>query len=514
VQPGGEQTVDGSRDRGSVAFLGGIAAALGLLVIMMLLLAAQESFSRDDFISLAHVRKPVWSWLDTYLPLEKRWGWAYRPLGTDTYFYVCSKLFGWNPLAFFSVSLGLHFLTSILVYRVAIQLGFERRVAVVTGLLAVSRHPTLWQICYASAFYPVATVFLALLATSLFLDYARKGAMRFQAGSCLALSLALLCSEFPIGLPVLYVFLSLWASSTNPAGRLDTKELIPSVATLLRAVRRALPQFAIVALYLVVRLGVIASARAPASYGVNFAPQHLVWRVLQQIFYLFSDWPTLFAAGLLILAITSLVMVSEERREILRWLLPVNAICVLWILGTVAPFLVLNFSHSRYSVVFEVPTALLVGSYLSALWYLYGRRHRKALEVALVVLAFAALPYRTVWERSHKLYGSHSTSLLTAVSESYPDIEPNTHVVLLYNAPGLASYAGGSLFRNNVYGGDAARQAYWPGKGLTMDFHNLWEQPVSGDCERCVYFQLLPELEVAAAEKRFLEFRSPYYEGP
>jgi len=506
--------VGGGRDRGSVAFLAGIAAALGLLVVMMLLLASQESFSRDDFISLAHVRKPVWSWLDTYLPLEKRWWWAYRPLGTDTYFYACIKLFGWNPLAFFSVSLGLHFLTSVLVYRVAVQLGFKPQIAVVTGLLAVSRHPTLWQITYASAFYYVGAIFLALLATSLFIDYARKGAMRLQVGSCLALSLALLCSEFPIALPVFYVFLSLWVSSTDPDGRLDTEELIPSVATLFRAARRALPQFAIVALYLVVRLGVIASARAPASYGLNFAPQHLLWRLLLQIFYVFRDWPTLFAAGLLILAITTLVMVSEERREILRWLLPVNAICVLWIVGTVALFLALDFTHSRYSVVIEVPTCLLLGSYLSAFWHLYGRRHRKALEVALVVLAFAALPYRTVWERSQKFYGIHSASLLKAVSENYPDIEPHTKVVLLYNAPGLASYAGGVLFRRNVYGGDAALQAYWPGKGLTMDFHNLWEQPLSGDCERCIYFQLLPKLEVASAEKRFLEFRAPYYEGP
>jgi len=511
VQPGGEQTAEGGRNHGSPAFLMGVAGALGLLVVLTLLLASRESFSRDDFGFLLHVQSPTWSWLDTYLPLDKRGWWAYRPLGTDTYFYSCFKLFGWNPMGFFSVSLGLHFLTGLIVYRLAIQLGFEPRIAIVTAFLAVSRHPTLWGIYYASVFHYVGAVFFSLLATSLFLDYARQGGGRLQVASCLALTLALLCNEFPVTLPVFFVFLSVWVSSTDPDGRLKSDGLIPSAAVFVRAARRALPQLAIAGLYLVVRLGVIAPAALPTHYDVSFAPRYLLQHLRVQIFYVFGDQPTLLAACLLILAIATLAMASVEGRRLLRWLTPLNAICVLWIVAVLTPFLILTLSHSRFSTPAEAPLCLLLGSYLSVFWSLYGHRHRRALEVALVLLVFAALPYRTLWERSHELYGVHAANLLKAVHETYPDIELRTEVVLLYNAPGLASYAGGSLFRRNAYGGNSALQAYWPRKRLTMDLHNLWEEPVSGDCASCVYLQLLPNLEVAPAEKRFLEFRSPYY---
>ena len=70
------------------AFLIGAAAAFLLLATMSLLVASRESFSRDDFGFLAFVQKPVWSWLDIYLPLEQRWWWAYRPLRMESFFYL------------------------------------------------------------------------------------------------------------------------------------------------------------------------------------------------------------------------------------------------------------------------------------------------------------------------------------------------------------------------------------------------------------------------------------------
>ena len=102
--------------------------------------ATREWFSRDDFAFLAYVQQPeIFGWRRAFLPLEERFWTFYRPLSMETYFWVNHRLFGLEASGFFAVSLGLHFATGLLVFRVARQLGFDPRVAAATGLLDVSR---------------------------------------------------------------------------------------------------------------------------------------------------------------------------------------------------------------------------------------------------------------------------------------------------------------------------------------------------------------------------------------
>jgi len=215
-----------------------------------------------------------------------------------------------------------------------------------------------------------------------------------------------------------------------------------------------------------------------------------------------------------VLAIAARLVATREGRAILPWLLPVTSICAIWIVGALTPFLGIKFTHPRFSTAVEAPVCLLLGGYLSALWRLYGRNHPKVLELALVLLVFAALPYQTLWDRSHSLYGAQALTLVEVIRESHPEIEPGSEVVILYNAPGLAHGRRANRFRFDSAGGRVALAVYLPEKKLDVSFHNLRRSPVSVSCEDCTYLQLLPSLELMPAERRYLELQPPPLESP
>lgn len=483
------------------AFLTGAAAAFLLLAAMSLLVASRESFSRDDFGFLAFVQKPIWSWLDIYLPIDQRWWWAYRPLGMESFFYFGFRVFGLDAFGYFAVSLFLHYLTGILVFRIARQLGFGFHIAVVTALLAVSRHPTMAVIFYGSVFHYVAAGFFCLLSTSLFIDYMRRGSPYRELLSCLALLLALLCNEFAVVYPAVFLLLSL---------HLGGWEI--SSASLLRALRRCAPQLLLAAFYLYFRFEVIAPVRTHSGYAARYGLGHLAENFAAQLYYFFGDTPSLVVSLLLVAAAATLAGRGAAGRERMRsWLVPLNLLCLAWLLLVLTPFVVLGASHPRFSKPIEVPLCLLFGGYLDVLWRSLPARRRPAGEIALLVLVFAALPYHTLWLRSQELVGEHARQLVEVIQQEHPRLAPGSRVVILHNAPGLGSHAGGARYKRNIFGGDALLHAHFPGRGLSLELYDLWRSPPPERCKRCVYLQLLPDLSVAPAEKAFLEFRSPYH---
>ncbi|MBW2419028.1 MAG: hypothetical protein JRH19_10805 [Deltaproteobacteria bacterium] len=483
------------------AFLAGVAAAFLLLVVMSLLVASREYFSRDDFGFLAFVQKPVWSWADIYLPLEQRWWWAYRPLGMESFFYLCFQAFGLDAFAYFAVALFLHYLSGLVVFRLARQLGFGFHAAVATALLALSRHPTMAVIFYGSVFHYVAAGFFCLLSTHFFVDHARRGSLLPELLSCVALFLGLLCNEFAVVYPALFLLLSLHLDGWVISG-----------STALRALKRCAPQLLLAAFYLYFRFEMIAPVKTHSGYTARYGLDHLAGNFGAQLYYFFGDPPTLGAGVLLLAAAATLAARSASGRERMRsWLLPLSGVSAAWILLVLTPFIVLGASHPRFSKPIEVPLCLIFGGCLDLLWRSLPRHRRRAGEMALVLLLFAALPYHTLWLRSQALLGVHALQLVTAIQTEQPRLAPDSRVVILYNAPGLGSHAGGARFKRNVFGGNALLHSHFPGQGLSLVLHDLWRSPVDERCDRCIYLQLLPDLTLAPAEKAFLEFRSPYH---
>jgi hypothetical protein len=84
-------------------------------------------------------------------PQERIW-WSYRPLTTDTFFFVGFRLLGLNPLGYLLISLGAHFACGLIVYRFARRFGLSSQVSTATALLSVSRPPALGEMFWISNF--------------------------------------------------------------------------------------------------------------------------------------------------------------------------------------------------------------------------------------------------------------------------------------------------------------------------------------------------------------------------
>ena len=490
-------------------FLLGIAGVAALFLAMMLITAERESFTRDDFAFLAYVQRPHWSWLEVYLPIEERWWWAYRPLGMQTFFYFGYQLFGLNAFGFFSVAIALHFATGLLAYRLMLRLSFVPVVAAAAALLSITRFPTASDIFYGSVFHYTAATFLSLLAMILFVDYARSGRASKAAGSAVCIVLGLLCNEFVIIYPFLFIFLSLYCDAEVPGASSWSPDAIR------RAMWRASPYLAIAALYWVFRFHVIADVAMNRAYGQSFAPWLIRQNVGKMIFFFFGDLPTM--AGFILIAAASIAVIFQTKNRALgtdTWWLRTGLLCGVWIVGLLAPFAILIVSHARFAKPLEVPISIFFAIPLQLVWLGASPKFAKALQMALVAMLLLGLPYQTLRQRYLSPVGAYPLALAQAIETHHPNIDVGSRVVLLYNAPGLASHAGGEKFKRFAFGGTAALQAYFQERQLTMRVHNLWKHPIEPGCKNCVYLQLLPKLKIVPAKRRFIRYRTPYPEEP
>ncbi len=488
------------------AFQIGIASVALLFLAMMLATARQESFTRDDFAFLAYVQRPHWSWQEVYLPFQERWWWAYRPLGMQTFFYGCFQLFGLDAFGYFVTAITVHFATGWVAFRLMLRLAFAPEVAAATALLTITRFPAANDIFYGSVFHYTAAILLTLLAMNLFIDFARSGDRSKAAGAVVCIFLGLLCNEFVIIYPVFFVFLSLYCDAGESGG---PRISLPAIK---RAISRALPHLVVALAYWYFRFHLIAEVATNSAYAQSLKPW-LIRRNSGRLLYLFfGDIETLVGFALLVAASLCLVLWGRAGGRVGDWWLRTAALCGVWIIGLLAPFAILMVSHARFVKPLEVPLCILLAVLLQLVWRIHAERHKRALQFALIAVTLVALPYQTLWERYHEPLGAYPLALAEAVRAHSPAIGVGSSLVLLYNAPGLASHAGGEKFKRFSFGGTAALQAYFQDRQLTLKLHNLWKRPVEPGCGDCVYLQLLPKLAVVPAEEQFITYQPPYPE--
>ncbi len=479
----------------------GLAGAALLLLGLLLFAAAHESFSRDDFAFLAYVQKTNWSWSEVYFPIEERWWWAYRPLGMQTFFWFGFQLFGMNSFGYFGIAILVHFATGYLAYLLMMRLGFSSAIAMLGALLSISRYPAMRDVLYGAVFHYSAAILFSLLARIAFIDFLRSRELNRQLLSCLFYGLGLLCNEYMVVVPVALLGLAWW-EERSAFGATSAS----------RALWRIAPQGVMAAGFLGFRFFVIAPVATHRAYTQSSDPLFIAGNAIEQTFFVFGNMVTLVIAGLVIGIACLFALRSETGRERFRsWLLPLHLLCGVWILVAVTPFATLIVSHARFSRPIELPLCILFAGYLDVLWRaLPDATSRRWLTAALVLLAFAALPYATIAYRYQNPLGIYGEGLAETIRRDLEKVEKHSRIVLLYNAPGLASHAGGAKFKRNVFGGTAALQAHFNDKQLAMRLHDLWKSPVARPCERCVFLQLMPGLEVELAEPRFIEFQTPY----
>jgi hypothetical protein len=497
----------------SRAFDLGLAGALLLAMALSVYVATQEWFSRDDFLFLARVQGEAWSWRDAFLPLEHRTWAFYRPLSFDAWFRLGFLVFGMNALGFFLVSLALHFVTGVLVHRLAVQLGFAAPVAAATAILAVTRAPSLTEIFYGSCFMYVSEVFFALACLTFFLDHLRGGGRRAQILSTLALGLAFLCNEIALAVPILLLGIPVCLGRAALPG-LSPRRLLVAAA----------PHLGLTAVYAVFRFALLAPVDnpywheivQPTRYAPTLGPQVLDHGA-GLVANVFAGGPGFVAAALVVCALAALALHGAERGGLpAPWEVPlrISAASLGWLAVVLVPFATLPIPEARWSMNLEVPLCLLVGAWLDAAWKARAPTRPRLAEAALVLLLFASLPYGELRARAADPVGGPPRALARWIESQSPPLPPRSRLIVLYGAPGLAGAEDAKRLRYASFGRQLL-DALRPGQALRLHLHDLGarDAPLPPRPEH-VFLALRPGFEIERAGPALLERELPRAPGP
>lgn len=477
----------------SIGFRLGAGALLGIWILASFWLASLEWFSRDDFAFLALVRSPeAWSWSELFWPVGERFWPFYRPLAMESYFRLSHAAFGLEAFGYFAVSLGVHFASGALVYRIARQLGQGSGVAFVVAFLSVSRHPSLDEIFYGSVFHFVISVFFVLLAVTAYLDGVERRSRVALCLSALAQALALLCNEVNVLIPLLALSAQ-WAR--DPRRFASARSLRATLTPLL-------PHAILIAVYLPIRFGVFAEVQRSPLY-TPFLGEHVARNAAGNLAFVFQGGtgPWLAALAVVGWGVLGAAMRADQRGALLRRATGLIAWCAL----AVGPFALLPYSQVRYGIMLEAPLCLLMGAFLAAGWNWLGRTHWGRAEALALAVCLVSLPRVTFAERMEEPRGVYALRLLDCI-EGHPDVlEKGGRVVVLYGAQGLASQATTTRYRILVYNLTVVAAVH-PEVPLSLRFHDL-----SRRSERSVirpgsvYLELRPDLSVHPAQQSLLD---------
>ncbi|MBY0274866.1 hypothetical protein K2Z84_05970, partial [Candidatus Binatia bacterium] len=335
-----------------------VAAALlaGAIVALCIGLARREFFFGDDFIFLRLAQEPR-DWLQIFLPFRHRVWWSYRPLSIEVFFSTMSRLVGLAAFPYLVSSIVLHAATSALVWRLARQLGIERRAAIAAAVLSLGMYPSLnGELFWVSAFQTVSGCFFYVLALTAFADHVRsRGGTSTLLLACASLLVGLACNELVVTLPGAAVLLA-WALADGSA-----------VARARAALRRSAPLIAIVLLYVPFRYLLIARPDY-AMPAVN-AP-HLGWHVVgnfELLLRYLTNVDTLLATVYAAVAVAGWIVVLRLGAGAPARLARQAVAAGGWLLCTMVPFLAAALVPHRAAMVMEAPFCVLVAAHLDPL---------------------------------------------------------------------------------------------------------------------------------------------------
>lgn len=453
-----------------------VAAAAAISVWV----ASQEWFYGDDFIFLRLAQMPR-DWWQIFVPIEPRLWWSYRPLTIEVFFSTVFALFGMDAFPYLLVVVAFHFASGVVLYRIALQLGFTRRLAFFAGCLLVLMYPSLHEMFWASALQPIAAVFFYLLSITCFLSYQSGAGRRWLFASLGSQILLALSNELGVTLPGVLGALAIAEGRGSLRARLG------------EAVRLVWPHALLLAAYLVFRFALLAPSRmsAPAFYYEPHVGLHML-RNLGSYFFLLVHEQWLHGAGaLLVVALGWAAALTDSRRQSLASLRRRSVLTLAWMILAMTPYIGIWYAQHRMVLVIEAPFCLLVAAHLEAIWARWGRRQPQLLEGALVILLAVAVPYQTLWNRGQKPLGELNRQIVQLMRDYYPDPPRGTCVAL--QAEDAERWKAGDLFAV-WFVTSGLLSAVYPERGVELQVPNhksLRDEPPA----RCLVIEIVSREE-------------------
>jgi len=234
-------------------------------------------FVGDDYIQFDYVKqfwqRPYLAWqlLNPYTLT-----WYYRP-PQNLWFLLNRQIFGYNPMGYYILQLGIHSLAVALLYHVARQFGLSRFAAVSTAVLFAIHSHWVDVVTWISSIAIVMEAIFSLLTLSVWLSYLKRPSIiKLSLTFALAL-LALITHEEGVILP-LFLLLILLHQRRSPAPKRKKSRITQYASRIIRSEAIFFTLLGLITLaYLYIQftrpnITLDAASRAPADLLAALSP--------------------------------------------------------------------------------------------------------------------------------------------------------------------------------------------------------------------------------------------------
>lgn len=397
-------------------------------------------FSQDDFIHLAASQaKSFFDVINFFNPLATFPDiFFYRPLTTQTFFFINHSLFGLNPLPFHITGLLLHVCSVVLFYILIKKLfrGFTEnynRLATVCAVFYGVSAVHFLSLYYISAFQQIGRTFFLFATMYFFIRYQESKRYRDYFLSILLFVLALLSKETAVILPLLLFPVEMLRSNVS------------IIVVLKDAIRKSIPYVSVALVYSAVRfLGfqtIFSKGAYEATFSITHVLQNLKWYVLWVFGLpeLLASYPSLGIASLkqfasdyplapwilFLFVVTIFTQLFVFDRMVNRRFLLSS---VLLFLIPLLPVLVL--SQHRYPQYLDIS---LVGFLPVFCWFIVTQSTSKKLVGSILLVSFVGLQLASLSLSEKTHWTTHRSEVaahyLTLIRQMHPSLPNNTTLI-------------------------------------------------------------------------------------
>jgi 4-amino-4-deoxy-L-arabinose transferase-like glycosyltransferase/predicted TPR repeat methyltransferase len=397
-------------------------AALALLAVVVHASAFFSGFVFDDNLNIQSRGRAALAHIPAIFTANTSsfyGGNFYRPV-LSTWCEVSYALFGTHAAAWHTMSVLLHVLCTLLVFRLAVLL-VERHEVALTAAALFAVHPAQVEVvAWIAAVSDALMTALMLISILLFVRWMKRGGALWWLASFIAAAACILTKEPAVMLPLVLL-------ATASALRTEAKPGTP-------VLRATIPFFVLVPIFLTVRSSLLhgfSHALTPASTAEMFYTlpaallfylRHLLWPTAVVPFYplsMVTSWRSAaFVAPLAgVLAASTVLIFLLVRSAGLRR----SCVCLAWIAAPLAPALYLKvfppmeLVHDRFLyaplVGFCIAEALVLAHLAEVA---AARLHvRVFLPVALGLIAVMSLQSagQMVWWRNNRTLYTHALTV-------------------------------------------------------------------------------------------------------
>jgi hypothetical protein len=468
--------------RARLGFLVGLGCIAALVFGLRLWISAHAFFTTDDFYFLKLVQSPRWSWSEVFVPTQVRLV-AYRPLGLDGYFYWNFALFGWSAFGYYVTAILLQCATAAVVFRIAHQLDFEPRSALLATLLTACAGPTLIASYVVNEHNYLCAGLCYTSSVTLFIDYRtfrRKWALFASSAAMLA---GILSNDVCATLPILLfgiAFGGAWSERESVAGEPRWQAVAECSRS---AFASTWPHFIVAALFVDFVLFGVPRTSLSWFYETDFG--------LDVIGNTVDNLANVFGGRLRLLALALLVLFVFWRGRGLR--IASGVLPLSWLLLGFLPFAVLAFPATRFALL-QLPAAALCVAWLggAVVRRVSGEGRQNA---ALLALACLCIPWEGTFDLLRSPPGQPEQAAYLAAKSVLPGRELDC-VRVLCGGEGRANMSQCTAFKDMIFGG-ALFHAIVPNRAVLIEFEDarLNMSPYYAQME-CVRFELRRDLQL------------------